>query len=69
MKRFYNCIETVIPRNRWKGDGCPIDGDNCYECEFHQGGGTLGGEVYVDCTYDEFEKDNQGLAQLIREQR
>ena len=59
MRRFYDCIEIVIPRKRWASEGCPIDGENCYECEFHKAGGTLGGEVWIDCDYDEHVNDEE----------
>lgn len=53
MKRFYDCIEIVIPKKDWLHDGCPIDGENCYNCKYMKAGGTLGGERWIDCSYDE----------------
>jgi hypothetical protein len=53
MKRFYDCIETVIPRKDWMHEGCPLDRENCYECEYHGRGGTLGGKVWIECNYDD----------------
>ena len=49
-RRFYDCIEIVIPKDDgWDGGGCPLGNENCYECEHMVRGGTLGGEVWVEC--------------------
>ena len=57
MRRFYSCKEKVIPVARWLSEGCPLEGDNCYECEYFVKSGTLGGQVWVDCKYDEREEN------------
>jgi hypothetical protein len=56
MKRFYDCIEIVIPKKDEWHDGCPLGRENCYDCEFLAKGGTLGGKVWIDCAYYEPEE-------------
>lgn len=46
-KRFYE-IE-IHPKN----DECHSGENNCNGCEFCKYIGTLGGEFYVDCKYDD----------------
>ena len=52
MKRFYKV--EIHP----KENACPNvvranDSSDCNACEFCKYIGTLGGEYYIDCTYDE----------------
>lgn len=54
--RHYNCIEIVIPRKDTWNDGCPLDKENCYECEHFLRGGSLGGEPWIDCDVTENDK-------------
>ena len=54
MKRFYKV--EIHP----KEDACPnvdraYDSVDCNACEFCRYIGTLGGEFYIDCTYDELD--------------
>ena len=54
MKRFYKV--EIHP----KEDACPkvdraYDSADCNACEFCKYIGTLGGEYYIDCTYDELD--------------
>ena len=46
-KRFYEV--EIHPKN----DECPNRENNCNDCEFCKYIGTLGGEFYVDCKYDD----------------
>ena len=48
----------VIPKKDGWHDGCPLDRENCYDCEFLAKGGTLGGKVWIDCAYDEPEESS-----------
>ena len=57
MKRFYDCIEIDKKKKDWCNDGCPLDRENCYECEYFERGRTLGGEVWIDCGYDNEEAE------------
>ena len=52
MKRFYKV--RIQPGE----DACPkraYDSVDCNACEFCKYIGTLGGEFYIDCTYDELD--------------
>ena len=46
-KRFYEV--ELYPKN----DKCPNGENDCNGCEFCKYTGTLGGEFYVDCKYDD----------------
>lgn len=46
MKRFYEI--DIHPRN----GQCPIGLNDCNTCGFCKHIGTLGGEYYVDCDYE-----------------
>jgi hypothetical protein len=59
MKRFYDCVEIVIPKKDSWNDGCPLDKENCYDCEYFKRGGNLGGQVWIDCSYDEKAEENK----------
>ena len=47
MKRYYKV--DIHP----KDNECPIDKTDCNNCNFCKYIGTLGGEYYIDCIYDE----------------
>jgi hypothetical protein len=51
MRRYYDCIETITPRQEPYG-GCPIGEENCLDCPHFKRSGTLGGEIWIDCDYD-----------------
>ena len=47
MKRYYKV--DIHP----KDNECPKDKTDCNNCNFCKYIGTLGGEYYIDCIYDE----------------
>ena len=47
MKRYYKV--DIHPKN----NECPISKTDCNNCKFCKYIGTLGGEYYIDCTYNE----------------
>ena len=53
FKRYYDCLEIVIPKN----NECPLGEENCYDCPHFFRGGTLGGEVWIDCDFIQEEED------------
>ena len=58
--RHYECVEIVIPKENDAYDGCPLRNENCYDCEYLLRSGTLGGEVWIDCSYGYEDEKEEG---------
>lgn len=58
MKRFEDCVIHPRQQNGWDGNGenCPIGKNDCADCKHCNYIGTLGGEYYIECRYDESEE-------------
>lgn len=59
MERFYDCV--IHPKeddSPYSGKCCPTGKNDCNHCEHCKYIGTIGGEYYVDCSYDDNEQDN-----------
>ena len=62
MKHFYNCVIHPKCDEDWGGrqlDGCPSGFNDCDHCKYCEYIGTIGGEYYIDCNYDENDKTEE----------